>query len=502
MSATRHTWAHRGAPTATTVTPAARQGPGGTSADGARASVGERMDRLPITGTHRRLTAVIGVGLFFDSFDNHLSGTIAAVVRDEFALTSTALKLALASAFLGQFFGSVLLGRVGDRYGRRRAFMVNLGLYSAFTLAGAFSPNAAWLIVTRFVAGIGIGAEQALSDCYLSETLPRAQRGRFTAWAYTISFCGVPAVGFAALWLVPLTPLGVDGWRWLFVLGALGSAVVWLMRRGMVESPRWLAVTGRKVEAEKIVSRMEAEATAQGAVLAPVGADSGRSGAGHSGNRTAPKPRMRDLFGRSLRRRTAMLWVLCSLSVVGYYGFGTLAPLVLAAKGYDIVEGIGFTALSFAGYPVGSLLAVPLMERLERRLLVAVSAVAMAACGLGFAFAELPVLVASFGFLFTLLSNVFATVCHVYLAEQYPTGIRAAASGVAYSLSKLSAAAIPFVLLPVLDNAGPGWLFATVAAVMLLVAANVLLLGERTTGVSADWSEVDPAGESREAEVT
>ncbi|MBB1242426.1 MFS transporter [Streptomyces durbertensis] len=450
----------------------------GTAA-GEKPGVGPRMDRLPITPTHRRLTLVIGVGLFFDSFDNNLSGTIAKVVQTEFAMDGTALKLALASAFLGQFFGSILLGRVGDRFGRRRAFMINLGLYSFFTLLGAFSPNAAWLIVTRFIAGMGIGAEQALSDCYLSETLPANKRGRFTAWAYTICFCGVPAVGFAALWLVPLTPLGVDGWRWLFVLGALGAAVVWIMRRGMVESPRWLETRGRHAEADRIVTAMEDEAVAGGAKLAE----------------PAPAPKrvptrgagLRELFSPRFRRRTVMLWVLCGLSVVGYYGFGSLAPLVLGAKGFGVLESIGFAAMSYLGYPLGSLLSVPIMERVERRMLVMVSSLLMAACGMGFAFAGSAPVIVAFGIAFTLLSNVFSTVSHVYLAEQYPTDIRASASGTAYSLSKLSAAAIPFALLPVLDAAGPVWLFTTVALAMVIVAVTVRLLGPRTTGVSADW---------------
>ncbi|WP_031089511.1 MFS transporter, partial [Streptomyces sp. NRRL S-15] len=191
------------------------------------ASIGVRLDRMPITPMHRSLTAVVGIGLLFDTFENSLSGTIAKVLQDDFAFGATSLKLVLASVFIGQFIGSLVLGRVADRLGRRRAFLINLAIYSGFSLLGAFSPNAEWLIATRFLAGIGIGAEQALSDCYLADVLPAAKRGRFIAWAYTIAFCGVPAVGFAALWLVPLSPLGVDGWRWLFVIGALGSAVVW-----------------------------------------------------------------------------------------------------------------------------------------------------------------------------------------------------------------------------------------------------------------------------------
>ncbi|MER7920515.1 MULTISPECIES: MFS transporter [unclassified Streptomyces] len=451
-----------------------------TAAAGGRTApvpIGARLDRMPITPLHRRLTAVIGVGLFFDTFENNLSGTIGKVLQSDFGFGTTSLKLVLASAFVGQFIGSLTLGRIADRFGRRRAFLVNLAIYSACSLLGAFAPNAAWLIVTRFLAGLGIGAEQALSDCYLADVLPASKRGRFIAWAYTLAFCGVPAVGFAALWLVPLSPLGVAGWRWLFVLGALGSAAVWVLRRQLIESPRWLAATGRTEEADRLVARMEAEAAGAGLPLEPP-APRQDTGA------PARQARLRDIFRPGLLRRTLVLWVFCVLSVVGYYGFGTLAPQIVAAKGYGVVAGLGFTALSFLGYPVGSALVLPIVDRMERRTLVALSAGAMVVAGLGFAYAGSAELIVLCGFAYTLFSNVFSSVSHVYLSEQYPTEIRATAAGAAYSLSKLSAGALPFALLPVLDAHGPGALFAVIAAAMAVLAVTVLSLGERTTGVS------------------
>ncbi len=470
-----------------TVTRPAAGGPAAAPvAPGAPSSIGARLDRMPITPTHRSVTAVIGVGLLFDTFENNLSGTIAKVLQDDFAFGATELKLVLASAFIGQFIGSLVLGKVADRYGRRRAFLINLAIYSGFSLLGAFSPNAVWLIATRFLAGVGIGAEQSLSDCYLSDVLPAKKRGRFIAWAYTLAFCGVPAVGFAALWLVPLTPLGIDGWRWLFVIGALGSAVVWVLRRRLIESPRWLAAVGREEEADALVSRMEAEVPGGAAPAPALDAAAGTESAA-----AGPATRLRDIFQPHLRRRTVMLWIFCSLSTVGYYGFGTLAPQILSAKGYGIVAGIGFTAVCFLGYPVGSALTVPIIDRFERKKLVAASAASMVVAGLGFSFAGSPALIMVFGFVYTVCSNIFSNVSHVYLAEQYPTAIRAAASGAAYSLSKLSAAALPFVLLPVLQSYGPGALFAVIAAVMAALAATVLSLGERTTGASVDRA---PAG--------
>ncbi len=449
--------------------------PGGTAAG---ASVAARLDRLPITRVHKLATLVIGLGLFFDAYENFLAATISSVLKQQLSLSSNQLNLLLGSAFVGQFLGAIVMGRVADRIGRRPAFMVNLAIYSVFSLVGAFSANAGMLVVTRFLAGIGIGAEYALADSYLSDILPKNVRGRFISWAYTVSFLGVPAVGLLARWLVPLSPGGIDGWRILFVIGALGSAAVWVVRRHLPESARWLELVGRHEEAERLVGSMEDAARAEGHELAepdptlaqPVG-------------RKAP---LSTLFGARYRRRTTMLWLLSALEVFGYYGFGTLAPLVLAAKGFGVIASLGFVAATYFGYPIGSLLAVPIVERVERKYLVMATAAAMAVFGVVFGLATAEWAIVIGGLAYTISSNVFSNAYHVYLAESYPTAIRASAAGAAYSLSKIVTGALPFVLLPFLDHHGPAPVFWLVAAAMGLLVIDVAVLGGRTTGRSAD----------------
>jgi len=104
------------------------------------------------------LVAALSSGVFFDLFDIFLAGVLATVLTREFMLSPVQLQAVLASGFLGMFVGAVGLGAFADRFGRRTAFLINLGLYSVFTLAGAFAPNAPVLIAARFIAGIGIGA--------------------------------------------------------------------------------------------------------------------------------------------------------------------------------------------------------------------------------------------------------------------------------------------------------------------------------------------------------
>jgi putative MFS transporter len=117
---------------------------------------------------------------------------LAPVLAKEFGLGSTGKALVIAAAFAGMFVGANVLSIAADRLGRRRVFILNLLLYSFFSLAAAFSPNIETFLVLRFLAGIGLGAELVLVDTYLAEFMPSRVRGRMTAWAYTIGFLGVP----------------------------------------------------------------------------------------------------------------------------------------------------------------------------------------------------------------------------------------------------------------------------------------------------------------------
>ncbi|MFD9896323.1 MFS transporter [Amycolatopsis sp. NPDC059027] len=443
-------------------------------ADGAgTVTIAARMDRLPITRQHRLATVAIGLGLFFDMYEIFLAGVLGTVLQKEMQLGKDALALLLASAFLGMFLGAIGMGLLADRLGRRRAFMLSLGVYSVFSLLGAFSTGPVMLVITRFLAGIGIGAEPPVSDTYLGDLLPPKHRGRYTAWAYTLSFLAVPLCGFLARWLVPAAPLGIAGWRWMFVFGALGAVVVFLLRSGLPESPRWLESVGRKEEAEAVVARFEADARAAHAELPEPAAETAVP---------AESAGVGALFVPPYRRRTVMMTVFHLLQSFGYYGFGTLAPIVLVAKGFPIVQSLLFSALTFLGYPVGAALSLPIVERVERKYLVIGTAIAMAAFGLAFGLATATWMILVFGFGYTVLSNVFSNAFHIYQAEIFPTAVRGTATSGTYSLSRISSGALPFVLLPLLHDAGAGTLFTVVAAAMVLVALNVALLGPRTTG--------------------
>lgn len=439
-----------------------------------------RMSRLPITPVHRRAIVAVGVGLFFDIYEIFLAGTISSVLVKEFKLSEAALPFILASTFIGMFAGAMVLGRLADKIGRRRAFLFNIGLYSVASVLGAFAPGPVFLMVVRFIAGIGVGAEYPLGDTYLSDLLPAKDRGRVSTWAYTISFLGVPVVGFLALLLAPHALLGIAGWRWIFVLGGIGGVIVMLLRRRLPESPRWLASQGRTAEAEQVVVAFEQQAGLAGRPLD--GAETGVES-------VAPLP-LRTLRRMPYLKRLIMLVIFQLLQGFGYYGFGTLAGTVLVARGYTITQSLLYSALTFIGYPIGSLISTPIIARVERKFVIIGSAAAMIVFGLGFAVSGSAALIVALGFLTTVASNVFSNGFHIYQAEIFPTSLRSTAVGATYSLSRLMSGIQSFILIPILHAAGAPMMFAVVGALMIVLIINIAVLGPRTAGRGVE--EINP----------
>jgi putative MFS transporter len=447
-------------------------------------SIGEQLDRLPVGVVHRKVVVAVGLGLFFEMYEIFLSSTLSATLEHDFGVRGTALKLVLASSFIGMFFGAVLFGRLADRIGRRKAFLFGLSWFSAFSLAGAFAPSPALLVLARFLAGVGIGAVYPVADSYLADVLPKEHRGRMASYAYTCSFLAVPFAAFLAWWLTRHSPLGIAGWRWLLALGAGGAVIVFILNRWLPESPRWLASVGRLEEAQRTLDTFAAGSNVLAARINTV------TDAAHDRVARPAQSVLTQLRRAPYNRRVAMLTVFHLFQTYGYYGFGTLAALVLVSRGYDVTSSMLFSALSFVGYPIGSLMAIPLMARFERKFLLVGSIVAVAGFGLLFATQSSVTSIVVFGFLTTATSNVFSNLYHVYQAEIFPTTVRATAVGWTYSLSRLSSGAAPFVLIPILNCYGAGAMFAVVAFALAIVIAAVLMLGPRTSRRSLE--EINP----------
>ena len=440
-------------------------------------SIAARLDRLPLSGWHRRMVLLIGLGSFFNLFEIALGSFLGVLLGAQWSLSTFDRSMIIGALFFGEMIGSILMAPLADRLGRRILFQVNLLTYAVLSLATAFAPNLGVFLVLRLLTGIGLGAELTLVDTYLSELLPRARRGRYVAWSYTFGLLAVPIAGVLAR-AANTTIAGLAGWRWLLIIAASGGLAVWLLRRRLPESPRWLAAIGNTAEADRIVTAIERQVPAadQPVVSSPTPVAP-----------PAPPPGTADLLPASrYRRRTVLMWVMQIASPVGFYAFASIAPIVLLAKGFDLAHSLTYSALTALGYPLGSLASVYLTERVERRTLLIASTLAAGVFGLAFGLATNTGEVIAAGIATTISTVMQSNFTHIYQAEMFHTANRSTAIGIPYAASRLVGALLPLGALTLLSAIGSGGLYACCAVLLCATALAIRLLGPRTNNQQLD----------------
>jgi putative MFS transporter len=329
----------------------------------------------------------------------------------------------------------------------------------------------------RFISGVGVGVELVTIDSYLSELAPREVRGRAFAYNQTIQFCAVPLVALLAWLLVPKAPLGLDGWRWVVLIGAASAIFVWWIRRRVPESPRWLAQRGRLEEAHRILTELEQRVARESRSSLPPAAEP---------QAPATRGSFAEIWRAPYLRRTVMLIFFNLFQTVGFYGFSNWVPTLLIARGIAVTSSLQYTFVIAIAAPFGPLLAAGLADRLERKWQIVAAALAVALFGILFGQMTSAGGLILFGVLLTLSNNILSFSFHAYQAELYPTRIRALAVGLVYSWSRLSVVFSSFVIAFFLDRFGAGGVFSLIAGCMLGVMLVIGWLGPRTNKLALE----------------
>ncbi|HWZ88472.1 MAG TPA: MFS transporter [Polyangiaceae bacterium] len=430
------------------------------------------MDSLPVTALHALLVVVCGLGLAFDTFEIVLGTALSAVFSaPPHALPAAQLALLLAAVYLGAIVGAPVLGYVADKQGRRRTLMSVLLWIALMSLAASRSQSAGQLTWLRALAGVGLGAYPPIMMTYLTDQLPPQRRGLLVFAASSVAMLGPPAVIFLVRGLISTHPLGLESWRWAFIVGGIGAAFVGIAFALLPESPRWLERTGQTSAAELSCRRFEESRTVWGQQHGVPSSTKGPALA-------------RAGVQRSVATRWSALAALFLLSPWSTTAFPLLSGAVLTQKGFRLPDTLLFIGLATLGSVLGSAVAAPAVDWFERRAALASFGLIMMLSVAVFMVSATPVWLICANVAFGLFASLYTPTLALYGAELFPTSARAGASSAAWALNRIGSACAPLLLLPLLRSRGPEAMLAVIGATWIV---SVLVLG------------VSPRGQQRRA---
>lgn len=427
------------------------------------------IEDVPLNGFHQLLSVRSGGGWVMDGYILSIIGVALVQLSQAMNLDGFWQGMVAASALIGIFFGGFLGGWLTDKLGRKRLYFVPPIIFTVCSLAQFWVQSGEMAFLLRFLIGVSVGIEYPVAGSLLVEFMPRKHRGPRLAMLTILWFAGA-ALSYIVGNLI-LSNGGPDAWRYVLASPAVIGVVLFLIRIGTPESPRWLISKGRYDEADRVIKQV-------------YGADF--SLANLPEEPAARKTSLLQLMREGYGARMLFVATFWSCSVVPVFAVYAFAPRVLHAlnlKGAWASYGSVAITLLFV---VGCVIATRIINTLGRRPMVIYSFLLsdLALLGLGaFSHASGPVVLTLFG-AYALFIGGAQVLQLVYPNELFPTEIRAIAVGMGASLSRIGAAIGTWLVPLSLDHLGIGNTMYAAAGVTLLGLLVSIALAPETRSLS------------------
>jgi len=444
-----------------------------SSTDVDRYRIAARMERLPLSPWHNKIRLIVGSVNFSDAFDALTVAYVLPALIPLWHMTPANIGALISIGYAGQVIGGIFSGWLAERYGRVPLMVANIVLFSLMSFACVLAQNYPTLLTLRFLQGIGLGGEVPIANTYINEFAKSTQRGRFVLLQQLMFPIGLTTVALVGTFVVPNL-----GWQWMFVLGGLPVLLALPMIRVLPESPRWLASRGRDEDADRVMTRIEALVSAQGArPLPPIPTDVAPA--------VACSSRFRELFQGIYLKRTLSLWVLWFCAYLITYAITGWLPSIMRTIYHQTVAQSNFHGfvVSFTGLAV-LLLTAFTIDRIGRKR----------AYSFGFLLAAVPLFVAAFTpnlaalAVVTLATLAFASMGMIpgslgmYTAENYPNHLRAIGSGASSISQRLSSVVGPYLVGMILPVYGVNGVFGMFGVFAEIAGVTCLLFSVETSG--------------------
>jgi len=449
-------------------------------------SDGTATGSCPLTKMQRRIWWLAAAGKFFEGLVVFMTGIALPLIVKEYNLDGSASHgLVTAATLAGILVGATALGGLADHFGRKRMFIVEMAIFTAFLIALTFAPNFTLVVIFLFGMGVALGCDYPTAHLVISEAIPSRSRGQLVLGAF--AFQAVGAICGAGIgWLILVENPSIEAWRWMYATAVIPAVLVLLGRLTVTESPHWLFERGKKAEAETEAKRLlqrDPEYPKQVTLSEREGAEVPH---GEEGEK---KGGYGALFKGKTRRATILASVPWFLQDLGTYGIGIFTPTILAAAighknenernlgdviANDILAAKG-TAFLDVLLIVGIIFAIIFADRIGR---IKLQVWGFLGCAVGLCIAALSsqftgttqIVMIFIGFmLFNFMTNMGPNAqTYLIAGEVFPTRVRGKGAGFAASFAKIGAVSTAF-LFPILlaDIGQEALLFGLVGAFIL-----------------------------------
>ncbi|MCW0306823.1 MULTISPECIES: MFS transporter [Pantoea] len=436
-----------------------------------------RLERLPITRRLMAIRVVVGLSTFFDAYTIIAIAFALPQLTQEWGLTPTFVGLIIAASYIGQLVGALFFGTLAEKIGRIGVLRITIVMFVIMDAACLFAWNGWSILLIRFLQGLGIGAEVPVASAYINEFVGAKKRGRFFLLYEVIFPVGMMCAGLIGFFLVP-----IYGWKIMFLIGLIPSALAAPLRWFMPESPRWLVSKGRHQQAEKVVQSFEAEALRRGMLLPePVIKPVPVMPASSSG--------VKALFSGIYKSRTFMLWGLWLTVYTVNNGMITWFPTMYRTLFHLPLEtSLAYGWITSTCGVIASVICAFKIDQVGRKrwytwafMLAIIPLIVL--CVLG---ANTPWQILLFGSLAYAILQTIAFSLYLYSAELYPTRLRA--TGTAFSSAWLRAGSSvgPLMVGFIVSGFGIRFVFIAFAVIALIGGVITLLFAIETKGKSLE----------------